>query len=268
MSEHVIFTASSLSGDRLFGPKPVDSSATIEDVQLQIATATDQSAFVLRLMHKGRMLGASEKILSLADGGAENEVELMVCTSSAREAASARYAECLAQIKTKCCCEMRDVETLPNEKVEAALSGIKEAIKVASLPEELEAWLFAMMVAPVHIEDYKADFEFLPSDFVSEMEDKVESDGLIFINQFGDNDNVLAHFVDVLGRMTEDDENAESMPGAVWFMNVWDDVWDMDEPFSLDMCKLAKNGEFHGMTFHVDTRPTKVANSLADFFQR
>lgn len=88
---------------------------------------------------------------------------------------------------------------------------------------------------------------------------------LIYLNVDCNNDNVRLLLVDSNGELAKTMGLAtpEKLKGAVWFTDVWDEVWEYDDCLTLAFFKRL---EAKKINVGVDIKPKIVAKSFKEFF--
>jgi len=94
--------------------------------------------------------------------------------------------------------------------------------------------------------------------------------GLIYLNSYGNDDNVIMHIWDVDGELAR--IYGKGTKGGVWFANAWDQIHEVVDKYTTDCWQQVKSGTAHDeggspVNVRLDVSPVCVASSLELFFE-
>merc|ERR1712212_13719 len=90
---------------------------------------------------------------------------------------------------------------------------------------------------------------------------------LVYLNVHCNNDNVMLHFIDSTGEMAKlmNLPTPETRIGAVWFADIWDDLWNYDNCLTIEFWKDLQAGRIQ---VGVDSKPSIVAKDIKEFMEK
>jgi hypothetical protein len=249
----VSLTVRSIAGEVVWGPESISSAEKCSELYSLVAKKLGQSKFSLQLVHGESLLNA-ETVLD------EYQVSFGDVFTVTVSPIKQRVYTIMQQLISQSC----TVELRLSTKV-IVENCLEEN---PNMPEEVRAWLQVFIDTSMVPCDFDHDFQ---------LDDVVFQDGLLYISQFGKNDNVICVFVDCAAKLRGFQDQADGDSCTVWYADVWDNVWDIESDVETwspdfwaqirkDLGDQASGG--NSSLCYVDQAPTVVAESLSDFFEQ
>jgi len=279
-------TVTDASGVTLWGPRQVDPSRSGGDFSAEVTKDLGEH-FATEFVLDASVLDTET---SLTAQGAVDGTRLTMVRPAELTKVKALYARFCAAICAKGPDSwgrqiVQDWYAVPEtEALELLKKDIPKDLDIETLPESVLAWVQVLLTSGKSISLSDANFDLTPClwlDRYGKGPDKLIdgsprpqeyrnsksqffAKGLLYLNIYGNNDNIIMHILDVDGELGRIFGSGDK--GSVWYANAWDQITEVENAFTIDCWQRIKN-DTADPKVRLDSSPVCVAPSLERFFE-